>query len=129
VAPVAAAAERPNPYAPVAPAASAPASAAPVNPYSTMPTGPSSTLSVLALVFGIIGLVLSLFSFGFLPALAGVIMGHIALKREPHARGMAIGGLATGYAGLALSILIGIVILAFAFLPFVFIGANGGFGG
>jgi hypothetical protein len=131
--------ERPNPYAaaPEAPAtaSAAPAAGAAVPPaapatvaYSSLPTGPSSTLSVLGLVFGILGLVLSFFAFGLLPAIAGVILGHLALKREPHARGMAIAGLVTGYVGIAISVLWGILFLGLALLPFLFIGTMGGFG-
>ena len=129
--------ERPNPYAPApsAPAAASAAPAAAVPPaapgtvaYSSLPTGPSSTLSVLGLVFGILGLVLSFFAFGLLPAIAGVILGHLGLKREPHARGMAIAGLVTGYVGIAISVLWGILFLGLALLPFLFIGTMGGFG-
>jgi hypothetical protein len=100
------------------------------NPYSAIPAGPSSTLSVLALVFGILGLVLSLMTFGLLPAIGGVILGHIALKREPHARGMATGGLVTGYVGVGISVLWGLLIIVPALLFFVTIsGLGSGFGG
>ena len=80
-------------------------------PYTVMPAAPSSTLSVLALVFGIVGLVFSSFLLGLLPAIGGVVLGHLALKREPRARGMAIAGLTTGYAGIAISVLWGLLIL------------------
>lgn len=80
-------------------------------PYGSLPAPPPSTLSVLSLVFGIMGLVFSFFFLGFLPAIAGVILGHLALKREPHARGMAIAGLSTGYTGLAVSVLWAIVVI------------------
>ena len=83
---------------------------------------------MLGLVFGILGLVLSFFAFGLLPAIAGVILGHLGLKREPHARGMAIAGLVTGYVGIAISVLWGILFLGLALLPFLFIGTMGGFG-
>jgi len=76
-----------------------------------MPATPSSTLSVLALVFGIMGLVFSFFLLGLLPAIAGVILGHLALKREPRARGMAVAGLVTGYVGLGISIAVALAIL------------------
>lgn len=80
-------------------------------PYAALPTAPSSTLSVLSLVFGIVGLVFSFFLLGLLPAIGGVILGHLALKREPQGRGMAIAGLTTGYVGIAISILWAVVIL------------------
>ncbi|WP_439565243.1 DUF4190 domain-containing protein [Microcella sp.] len=106
---------RPDPYAP-GPAAPANPSApqnpsAPHNPYAALPTAPSSTLSVLALVFGIMGLIFSFFLLGLLPAIAGVILGHLGVKREPHARGMAIAGLTTGYVGIAISVLWALAIL------------------
>ncbi|MER3394151.1 MAG: DUF4190 domain-containing protein, partial [Microcella pacifica] len=98
-------------------------------PYAAAPAGPSSTLSILALIGGIVGLLLSFVGFGLLPALAGVILGHLGLKREPHARGMAIAGLVTGYIGLGVSILWGIFWIGIFLLPLLFIPAAtlGGF--
>lgn len=111
----------PSPYA-AQPAMSA---------YSSLPTAAPSTLSVLALVLGITGLIFSFFLLGLLPAIGGVILGHLALKREPHARGMAIAGLATGYVGIAISVLWGFAILIPTLLFFFAISglAAGGFGG
>ncbi|MDR7081661.1 hypothetical protein J2X01_000942 [Arthrobacter ginsengisoli] len=43
--------------------------------------------------------------FFLLPQLAAVILGHMALKREPSGRGMAIAGLVLGYVGIALTVL------------------------
>jgi len=43
------------------------------------------------------------FGFFILPQLAAVILGHMALKREPSGRGMAIAGLVLGYLGIALT--------------------------
>ena len=94
-------------------------------PYTVMPAAPSSTLSVLALVFGIVGLVFSSFLLGLLPAIGGVILGHLALKREPHARGMAIAGLSTGYVGIAISVLGGLLILVPVVLLWFGIAAAG----
>lgn len=119
-APAAPAAPAPNPYAPAA----APAA----NPYAALPTAPSSTLSVLALVFGIMGLVFSFFFLGLLPAIGGAILGHLALKREPHARGMAIAGLTTGYVGIAISLLWGLVIVVPLVLLWFGIAAAGAWG-
>lgn len=131
--------------APVAPASPAPAAPAAVNPYSAapsvaapaaaaysaLPAAPSSTLSVLALVFGIMGLILSFFLLGLLPAIGGVILGHLALKREPHARGMAIAGLVAGYVGVAISLLWVLAILVPSLLFFFAVSGigAGGFGG
>lgn len=65
-------------------------------------------LSIASLCCGIAALV----GFGFflLPQIAAVILGHMALAREPAGRGMAIAGLVLGYVGIALTILV-IVIL------------------
>ncbi|MDO9590602.1 MAG: DUF4190 domain-containing protein [Microcella sp.] len=83
----------------------------------------------MSLVFGVIGLVLSFFLVGLLPAIAGVILGHLALKREPHARGMAVGGLVTGYVGVAISILWALIILVPLLLVWLAVGAFGITGG
>lgn len=97
----------------------------PASPYAGAPLAAPSTLSVLALVLGIIGLVLSFFFIGLLPAIAGVILGHLALKREPHARGMAIAGLVTGYVGIAISVLWGLIVLVPFVLLWLAVGAAG----
>ncbi|MFE4833315.1 DUF4190 domain-containing protein [Arthrobacter sp. NPDC056691] len=49
-----------------------------------------------------------------LPQLAAVILGHLALRREPSGRGFAIAGLVMGYLGLVLTVLaiVGLTILA-----------------
>lgn len=74
-------------------------------------------LSLLAMIFGIIGVLVSCcYGAGFLFSLAGVILGHLGLKREP-ARGMALAGLITGYVGLGIALIwivigIGLVVVA-----------------
>lgn len=75
------------------------------------------------MVCGIVGLVLSFFLVGFLPALAGVILGHIGIKKEPAGKGMSIAGLITGYAGVALSLIVVLFMVAAIFLPLLFIGS------
>jgi len=62
------------------------------------------TLSIASMCCGIAALV----GFGFflLPQLAAVILGHLALRREPAGRGMAIAGLVMGYVGIAVTILV-----------------------
>lgn len=49
-----------------------------------------------------------------LPQLAAVILGHLALRREPSGRGLAIAGLVMGYLGLVLTVLaiVGLAIVA-----------------
>ena len=68
-----------------------------------MPPEPKG-LSIASLCCGIaafIGL-----GFFLLPQLAAVILGHMALKREPSGKGMAIAGLVLGYVGIALALLV-----------------------
>lgn len=96
--------------------------------YRDLPTPPPSTLSVLGLVFGILGLVLSFFAVGLLPAIAAVILGHLGLKREPHARGMAIAGFTTGYVAVGISVLWGMLIVVPAVLLWFGIVAAGAAG-
>lgn len=98
-------------------------------PYTAAPTSQQQTLGILALVFGIVGVLLSFVGWGLVFALAAVILGHLALKREPAARGMAITGLVTGYAGLAISVVWGIVLLAAVLIPLFAIGLVAGVGG
>jgi hypothetical protein len=64
------------------------------------------------MILGIGGLLFTLFGFGFLPALAAVITGHLAQKRQPYARPFWLTGIITGYIGLAISLIIGIVLIA-----------------
>lgn len=65
------------------------------------------TLSIISMVCGIA----SLLGFGFLlvPQLVAIVLGHLALSREPAGRGFAIAGLATGY----FCLLITVVVIAF----------------
>jgi len=71
--------------------------------YYGVPASPK-TLSIASMCCGIAALV----GFGFflLPQLAAVILGHLALRREPAGRGMAIAGLVMGYVGIAVTILV-----------------------
>lgn len=46
-----------------------------------------------------------------LPQIAAVILGHLALRREPTGKAMAISGLVLGYVGIAFTVLV-IVIIA-----------------
>ncbi|MGY2744304.1 DUF4190 domain-containing protein [Pseudarthrobacter sp. O4] len=79
--------------------------------YYGMPPEPKG-LSVASLCCGIA--VFVGFGFFILPQIAAVILGHLALTREPSGRGMAVAGLVLGYVGIALTILV-IVILAAVF--------------
>ena len=74
--------------------------------YYGVPAAPKS-LSIASMCCGIAALV----GFGFflLPQLAAVILGHLALRREPAGRGMAIAGLVMGYVGIAVTILVMVI--------------------
>lgn len=129
--PEASATAAPNPYAapaapnPYAAAPSAPYGAQPTdpyaqqaygqqpyNPYATAQQGPTQGLSIAALICGAVGLLMSFFAWGFLPALAGVILGHIAQKRQPWAKGFWLTGMITGYVGILISVLWLVFIIA-----------------
>jgi hypothetical protein len=93
----------PEPSATVAP----PATAMAFTPdYSHQPKG----LSVLSLVIGILGLLLSLVVVGGVLSLVAVVLGHISAVRQPHAKGLWLTGLITGYLGIVISIIVVIVV-------------------
>lgn len=57
------------------------------------------------MIFGIVGLLLmGFYLLGFFFSVTAIILGHLGRKREA-ARGMALAGLITGYAGVALVLL------------------------
>lgn len=112
-----------NGYAPQTPYVANPQPAFGATSYTP---GPPQGLAIAALVCGISGIVFFFSGLGFLPALAGVILGHIAQKRQPYARGLWITGLITGYIGVALGLLVGIAILAAVFIPLFIAGSTGG---
>jgi hypothetical protein len=70
--------------------------------YYGMPSEPKG-LSIASLCCG----VATMLGFGvfLLPQIAAVVLGHMALKREPGGRGMAIAGLVLGYVGIAFTVL------------------------
>jgi len=109
-----------SPYQPPVPPPAAPYQPPPPSPYQA-PVPQSGTpysagaqtsptvLSLLSMIFGIVGVAVSCcYGAGFLFSVAGVVLGHLGLKRES-ARGMALTGLITGYVGLAM-VLIWIII-------------------
>jgi hypothetical protein len=66
------------------------------------------------MVLGIVGVVFSAFyGLGLLPAIAAVITGHIASRKQRHAKGFWLTGIITGYAG------IGICLIVFAIIAVV----------
>lgn len=81
--------------------------------YPVQQAKPSNVLSIVSLVAGIVALLSG--GMMLVPQLGAIVCGHLALKREPHGRGMAIFGLVLGYLMLAFQI------VAYLFM-FVFIG-------
>jgi hypothetical protein len=65
------------------------------------------------MVLGIVG-ILFFAVFGFLVSVAAVITGHIAQRSQPYAKGFWITGLITGYVGIGISLLFGLVFLLIA---------------
>jgi hypothetical protein len=85
--------------------------------YYGVPAAPKG-LSIASLCCGIAAFL----GFGFflLPQLAAVVLGHLALTREPGGKGLAIAGLVLGYAALAITALV-VVVLGVAFANAEFI--------
>ncbi|WP_309620707.1 hypothetical protein [Salinibacterium sp.] len=118
-------AEHPNPYAtpgqspaygaPSPPSADVPTAYGPPtgqpNPSAVAAAGPPQTLSIISMICGIAGLLGALIGLGFLLALAGVITGHIAQRRQPWAKGFWVTGLITGYVGVAIGLATGLFVI------------------
>lgn len=85
-------------------------------PYPERASSPNG-LAIASMVCGIAGIFLSLALFGLFPAIAAVITGHMAQRRQPAAKPFWLTGLITGYVGIALAIL---TLLLFI-LPFIFL--------
>jgi hypothetical protein len=75
--------------------------------YATTPTSASKGLSLASLILGCSGLVLTVFYLGLFPAIAAVIVGHIARRRQPASKALWLTGLITGYLALAISVFLG----------------------
>lgn len=105
-----------NPYA--TPASSNPyARPATSNPYAAPGTTSAAALagkglSVTSMILGCIGVVLTIVYLGFFPALAAVITGHMAQRRQPAAKAFWITGLITGYLSLVISTILVVWIVA-----------------
>ena len=61
------------------------------------------------MILGLVGLVLSLFGVGFLVAVAAIVLGHLAAKRQRHAKTFWLVGLIAGYVGLAASLVYAVI--------------------
>jgi len=121
---------QPNPYAEPTPYVAPGAYATPA-PYGTTPAygaaptaynpaygatpgyGQPQGLAIASLVTGIAGILGSFVFIGFLPGLAAVILGHLAQRRQPYARGFWLTGLITGYISAAIGLLIGLGLIIY----------------
>jgi hypothetical protein len=91
-----------------APGYPAPGQPAPGYPAPGYPAAPPKTLSIVALVFGVVAVATG--GFLLVPQLGAVVLGHIALRREPEGRAMAIAGLVMGYLVIGLWLLFILVV-------------------
>lgn len=89
-------------------------------PPPSLTAAPPRTLSLTALILGAGGLLLGWTLLG-LPSLAAVVLGHLALKREPEGRTLATVGLVLGYLGIAAGVVLGVLIALALTLPFAFL--------
>ena len=85
---------------------------------AAFPAQQPKTMSIIALVLGIVSMV-TLGSL-FLPQVAAVVLGHLALRREPAGRGMAIAGLVLGYVVIGLGLLFFVLFALLASTSFSF---------
>ena len=113
----------PPPYgAPAAPYGTAAApygSQQPYAPGAYYPPAAPQGMSIAAMITGIGSIVFTFAGFGFLPGIAAVILGQIAKKSQPHARGFWLTGIITGWVAIGLGVLTGLFFLAVIFLPFL----------
>jgi len=94
------------------------------SPYAAPAAGDAKGLSIASMVTGIVSLVLLFFYLGWLTGIAAVIFGHIAMKKEPAGKGMALAGLITGYCAIGLSLIFLVfAVLFFGFFMFALTGA------
>jgi hypothetical protein len=86
------------------------------------PAAKSPVLSIISLITGIVGLLgACCFGAGFLPAVAGIVLGVLGRQKEPKGKGMAMTGIITGALGALLSVIIWILLAVaptmLSFLP------------
>ncbi|MBF4635459.1 DUF4190 domain-containing protein [Agreia pratensis] len=90
---------------PANPYAQAPNAAPYGQPYSPVASAPK-TLSLIGMIAGILGLVISLFSggFGLIFSIGAVVLGFLGKKREPAAKGFWLTALITGFVGIGVTL-------------------------
>lgn len=92
-----------------------PPPATPYAPAGGPPATKSPILSILSLVGGIVGALLAFFfGVGFIFSAAAVVLGFIARRKEPAAKGMWLTGIILGFVGIAIALFIwiGLAVLA-----------------
>ena len=72
---------------------------------------PSNALSVFSMLAGIAGIILGV---SLIISVAAVVMGHIASKKQPYARGFWLTGLIAGYVGIGLFVLFIAAVVVYA---------------
>jgi hypothetical protein len=92
------------------------------NPYAatTAPAAETSGFSISSLVLGLVSIVAS---YTFFVPIVGLVLGVMALKREPASRTMAIWGIVLNAVMLAGAVLVtfGALVFGLAMLPLAFI--------
>ncbi|WP_235508278.1 DUF4190 domain-containing protein [Agromyces sp. Soil535] len=91
------------------------------NPYATTaPAAETRGFSISSLVLGLVSIVAS---YTFFVPIVGLVLGVLALKREPASRTMAIWGIVLNAVMLAGAVLVSLGAFAFglAMLPFAFL--------
>ncbi|CAN5294710.1 hypothetical protein BH09ACT6_BH09ACT6_14090 [soil metagenome] len=99
--------------APPAPPAAPVYGAPPAQAYG-VPAAKSPVLSIIGMVAGILGILISFVSLGiggFIFSVAAVVLGFLGRRKEPAARGFWLTALITGFAGIALSIILILVFI------------------
>ncbi|WP_082845218.1 DUF4190 domain-containing protein, partial [Rathayibacter tanaceti] len=113
---------------PLPPAPAPPSNAAPPYPAASAHTFPPGsvgspapvvprTLSLVGMILGIVGLVVSIFAwgFGFILSAPAVVLGFLGRRREPGARGLALTAIITGVVGILVSLVyLAITIVVFS---------------
>ncbi|WP_210479712.1 DUF4190 domain-containing protein [Naasia sp. SYSU D00948] len=84
------------------------------------PAAPPRGLGIASLVLGGAGLIAG-WAFLGVPCIVAVVLGHLALQREPAGRAYAILGLVLGYLGIALGVFTAVLIGIALTLPFAFL--------
>ncbi len=79
-------------------------------PYA-QPAAKSPILSILSLVGGVVGIVLTFaWGIGFLFGVAAIVLGFIGRSKEPHAKGFWLTGIILGFVSVAIAIIFWIVL-------------------